>query len=163
MKRSKSGSTPRQYAYAVKKLGGQGRSKKDIALSVNFSPSVAANAANKIETTAGYLNAVIGLATESNNLVLAIMTEYKARGFKNFSNKDLSGALNAISGAWERFDKKRAPDQNRTPEGNPLRKVIMQKVENQVINVTAEPAPASTPEPAPISSPDENGDDPMDF
>lgn len=145
MKRPSVGSTPKQYAYAVKRLNGQGRSKKEIALTVGFSPSVASNAKNKIEKTEGYQNAVIELAAESNNIVLAILAEYKARGFKKFSNKDLNGAINAIGGAWEKFNKVRAPNGSLNDD-NPLKKVFMQRIENQTINVTAKDVPAE-PEP----------------
>lgn len=146
MKRPQKGSTTKQYAYAVRKLNGQGRSKKENALLSGFSPSVSNNVANKIEKTEGYLNAVTVLAAESNNLVLAVMAEFKARGLEDFSNKDLVGAMNAISAAWDRFDKRRAPNKNETPEGNPLRKVFMQRVENQtIINTTNPKDPATAP------------------
>lgn len=134
MKRTRNGSSPRQYAYAMKRLTGAGRSKKDIALSVGFAPSVAKNAKNKIEQTEGYHNAVLALAQESNNLVLSVMAEYKARGLKNFSNKDLNGAMNAIGQAWEKFNKQRAPNGSGQPE-NPIKRAIFQKIENQTINV----------------------------
>lgn len=146
MKRPKNGSTPQQYAYATRLLGGQGTTKKEIALMVGYPPSIANNASTKIEKTEGFQNAVLKLATESNNMVLAIMAEYKARGFTKFSNKDLNAALNATSQAWDRFNKQRAPDQNRTPEGNPLRKVIMQKIENQTINNISTPKEAEVVE-----------------
>lgn len=142
MKRPKHGATIKQYAYATKLLNGEGRSKKDIALSVGFSPSVAMNAANKIETTEGFQNAVIDLAGKSNNVVLAVMAEYEARGLKKFSNKDLNGALNAISQAWDRFNKARAPNKIQTPEGNRLKAVILNRIENQTINNL----PATPPE-----------------
>lgn len=138
MKRPKTGSTPRQYAYAVKKLNGDGRSNKEIALSVGFPPSIANNTKNKIENTEGYQNAVIKLAQESNNMVLAVMAEYKARGLKGFSNKDLNGAMNAISAAWEKFSKTRAPSGSSNTE-NPIRKVILNKIENQTINMPNTP------------------------
>lgn len=145
MKRPQTGSTPKQYAYAVKRLNGKGRSKKDMALSVGFSPSVANNAANKIEKTEGYQNAVIQLAAESNNMVLAVLAEYKARGLKKFSNKDLNGALNAIGAAWEKFNKVRSPNGSGAPE-NPLKKVFMQRIENQT-NITVAPREENPPAP----------------
>lgn len=153
MKRSKVGSTPKQYAYAVKRLNGDGKSKKSIALSVGFSPTVASNAKNKIENTEGYQNAVIQLAAESNNMVLAVMAEYKARGLKKFSNKDLNGALNAIGAAWEKFNKVRAPNGSLQPE-NPIKRAIFQKIENQNITVNnpKEDAPASGPIPTPVEN-----------
>lgn len=131
MKRPQKGSTIKQYAYATRKLGGQGSSKKEIALLSGFSPSVAANAKNKIESTEGYHNAVAVLAHESNNLLLEVFAQFKARGLDEFSNKDLVGALNAIASAWERIDNKRAPDRMKTPEGNPLRRVFERRVETQ--------------------------------
>jgi hypothetical protein len=155
MRRTKSGSTPRQYAYAVKKLNGDGRNNKEIALSVGYPPSTANNTKQKIEKTEGYQNAVIKLANESNNMALAVMTEFKARGLKGFSNKDLVGALNAIGNAWERFNKVRAPSGSKSEE-NPLRKVILQRVENQTIHVD------STPAPEPVEEPEEEEVD-LDF
>lgn len=156
MKRPAKGSTVKQFAYARRKFGGEGKTKKEIALMSGFSKSVAENAKNKIESTEGYQNAMIELAAESNNLVLAILAEYKARGISDFSNKDLNGALNAISHAWEKFDKARRPNQMQTPQGNPLRAMVMQRVENQTINV-AQPSseiPATTsPSPAPVEIP----------
>lgn len=146
MKRSSTGSTPKQYAYAVKRLNGQGRSKKEIALSVGFAPSVANNAHNKIEKTEGYQNAVIQLAADSNNMALAVLSEYKARGLANFSNKDLNGALNAIGAAWEKFNKVRAPNGYKD-DNNPLKKVFMQRVENQTINVQPREVEVSAPMP----------------
>lgn len=134
MKRPKHGATIKQYAYAKKLLNADGRSKKDIALSVGYAPSMAMNVEAKIESTEGFQNAVIALATESNNMAMAVMAEYKARGLKDFSNKDLNGALNAIGSAWDKFNKHRAPNRSQTTEGNKLRAVIMQRVENQTIN-----------------------------
>lgn len=147
MKRPRNGSTVKQVAYARKMFNAQGRNKKEIALSVGYSPALANNA-NRIEKSEGFLNAMQNLAKESNNLVMAAMLEYKARGFKNFSNKDLNGALNAIAAAWERIGKQRAPNGEKDNEKNPLRKVIMQKVENQTINVT----PAQKDEPKEVES-----------
>lgn len=138
MKRTKLGYTPKQYAYARKKLSGEGLNNKDMALSVGYAPSVANIASEKIEKTEGFQNAMIVLAKESNDLVLAAMSEYKARGFKNFSNKDLNSAMNAISQAWERFNKTRAPNGSGQHE-NPLRKVILQRIENQTINIPSTP------------------------
>lgn len=147
MKRPARGSTVKQYAYATRRLNGQGRSKKEIALLSGYTKSMAENAKHKIEETEGYQNAVIVLATESNNLLMAVMAEFKARGLTEFSNKDLIGALNAISGAWDRIEKNRAPNKMKTPEGNPLRAVFTKRVETQTATfepVPEEPATAST-------------------
>lgn len=143
MKRPRRGSTVKQYAYATRRLNGEGRSKKEIALLSGFSKSVAENAKNKIEDTEGYQNAVIQLATDSNNLLLAVMAEFKARGLKGFTNADLTKALNAISGAWDRIEKVRAPNSLKTPEGNRLRGVFTRRVETQTAVVESVP-PEST-------------------
>lgn len=151
MKRPQKGSTIKQYAYATRRLNGDGVSKKEIALKSGYTMSMAENAKAKIEDTEGYKNAVIQLATESNNLLLAVMAEFKARGLKNFSNKDLNSALNAISGAWDRIEKTRAPNKMKTPEGNPLRAVFTKRVETQT--AVFEPAPEES---APASSDEES-------
>lgn len=134
MKRSKNGSTIKQVAYARKIFNGDGVSKKQIAMSVGYSKAIANNANAKIERSEGFLNAMENLAIESNNLLLAILMQYKKRGLDDFSNKDLNGAANAISSAWDRISKQRMPDSNRDPEKNPLKKIYMTKVENQTIN-----------------------------
>jgi len=138
MKRPSTGSTPKQYAYATMRLTGQGGSKKEIARKAGFSHSVAKNAKYKIENTEGYQNAVIVLAHESNNLLLAILAEFKARGVKNFSDKDLIGSLKAMTTAWDKIDNKRAPAKLKTDEGNPLRAVFTKRVETQTVRFEKE-------------------------
>ncbi len=169
MKRTRKGSTIKQFAYATRKLNGAGRSKKQIALDSGFSLSVAENAKNKIENTEGYQNAVIVLAQKSNNLLLGVMAEFEARGLKEFSNKDLNSALNAISSAWDRIEKVRAPNKMKTPEGNPLRALFTRTTETAVIEEVPQPvhaeATATPPEEVKDAEVVENEtpDDPMDF
>lgn len=141
MKRPKKGSTTKQYAYAVRRLNGQGDTKKEMALMSGYSQTMAKNPKTKIESTEGYNNAVIELAAKSNNLLLGVMAEFEARGMKNFSNKDLNAALNAISGAWDRIEKTRAPNKLKTPEGNPLRAVFTERTRT----ATFESAPEEPP------------------
>ncbi len=136
MKRPKHGATLKQFAYAQKLFNGEGKSKKDIALSVGYAPSVANNTENKIEKTEGYQNAMIELAHKSNNLVLAAMSEYQARGFDQFSNKDLNGAMNAIATAWDRINKQRAPNNTKNDETNPLRAIFVKRVEIETQSVS---------------------------
>lgn len=124
-------------------MNGAAETKKEAALLSGFSMSVAENAKHKIEETEGYQNAIIGLATESGNLLQAILAEFKARGIKNFSNTDLIKALNAITGAWEKIEAKRALPLMKTPEGNPLRAVFTKRVETQ--SVALEPALSEVP------------------
>ncbi len=110
--------------------------------------TMAENIKAKVEDTDGYKNALATLGKESNNLLLEIFNQFKVRGLTQFSNAELIKALNAISGAWERIEKKRAPDQMRTPEGNPLRAILQQRVETRT--VTLEAAPPTPPTPTPV-------------
>ncbi len=168
MKRPKKGSTIKQYAYATRRLGGKGNSKKEMALLSGFSQSVAENVKAKVENTEGYQNAVIELAHKSNNLLLAVMAEFEARGLDDFSNADLTKALNAISGAWDRIEKVRAPDKLKTPEGNRLHGLLTRKTVTETAVITSVPpeAPAS---PVPHETKDAEftevavADDPNDF
>lgn len=122
----------KQMAYARKLLGAQGDSKKSIALDVGYSPHVSNSVMSHIENKPGFNNAMAALAIDSNNLALAAMHEFKARGFKDFSNKDLVGALNAIGNAWSKFN---AQPKEKTPteRGNKLRTVILNQIENQTV------------------------------
>lgn len=144
MKRPRQGSTIKQMAYASRMMNGSAESKKEAALLSGFSMSVAENAKHKIETTEGYKNAMIELHTRSNNLLNAIMHEYEVRGLKNFSNKDLVAATNAIANAWDKIDTKRAPNKMKTPEGNPLRAVLTRRVETQTAVFESAPAAEDT-------------------
>ena len=126
------GSSLRQLAYARRIFGGQGITKKEIALDVGYSPNVANSIASHVESTAGFNNAMAILAVESNNLALAAMHEFKARGFEDFSNKDLVGVLNAIGNAWSKFNAVK-PERGDGQSGNKLRTVILQQVKNQTI------------------------------
>lgn len=147
-------------AYARRIFGAKGRTKKDIALDLGYSANTARSVASHIESKPGFKNAMAVLAKESNNLALNVMSEFKARGFQEFSNKDLIGALNAIGSAWERFNKVKKNDDDENPRKNRLRTVILQQIENQnVRTIAAETAPAKE-EPRVI---EEVKDELMDF
>lgn len=167
MKRSRSGSTPKQFAYATRMLNGSAKSKKEAALLSGFSRTVANNVSNKIEKTVGYQNAIQALAFESNNLLLGVLAEFKARGLSDFSNADLTKALNAITGAWDRIETRRAPNALKTPEGNRLRGIFTR--ETAVIeSVPTDEAASATRvhEQAPAALPggaDDTDDNPDDF
>lgn len=134
MKISKTGSTMRQVAYARRVWGGKSENKKQAALDVGYSPSVANSCVLKIESKRGFNNAMAKLASDSGNIALAVMHEFQARGVKDFSNKDLVGALNAIAGAWDRFNKGLIEQERPTDNGkNRLRTLMIQRVENQTI------------------------------
>ena len=123
----------RQMAYARKVFGGQGKCKKQIALDVGYSPNVANSVSSHIENQPGFHNAMAFLARDSNNLALAAMEEFKARGFKDFSNKDLVGALNAIGSAWSRFNAPPPAARGDGQQNNRLRTVILNQIEQQTI------------------------------
>lgn len=162
---SKIGSTPRQTAYARRVFGGQGTSKKQIALDVGYSRFSANSVVSKIENKRGFNNAMAKLAVDSNNLALAAMAEFKARGFEDFSNKDLVGALNAIGNAWSKFNAplRGNPDGQNAQQKNKLRTVIMQRIENQTIN---NPTPDTAPrvqDAIEVESVEEVEEEDMDF
>lgn len=131
MKAPRGGSTIKQTAYAQRVFGAQGTDKKSIALDVGYSPGVANAISTHIENSEGFHNAMMKLAHDSNNLALAAMHEFKSRGFKDFSNKDLVGALNAIGQAWSKFNQIGKPQGDAPP--NRLRTVILQQIENQTV------------------------------
>lgn len=129
----------KQMAYARRILGAQGDTKKNIALDVGYSPNVANSIMSHIENKPGFNNAMAALAIDSNNLALAAMHEFKARGFGEFTNRELTNALNAIGNAWSRFNQ--VPNEKKRDGGgeNKLRTVILQQVENQTINTPNAP------------------------
>lgn len=139
------GSTIKQLAYARKLLGGDGMSKRDIAMSVGYSPTSANSVCDHIENKPGFHNAMIKLAKESNNLALAAMEEFKARGFTDFTNNELISALNAIGGAWAKFNAQYR-EKEVDPSKNRLRTLVLQQIENQTLSnvsfdTVAQPAP----------------------
>jgi len=125
-------------AYARQLFGAQGRNKKQIALDVGYSPTTANSVSSHIENKPGFNNAMAALAIDSNNLALAAMHEFKARGFEDFSNKELTGALNAIGSAWSKFNVVPKEDPGNRNNTNKLRTVILQKIEQQTITTPAE-------------------------
>lgn len=146
-------------AYAKQLLGAQGISKKQIALNCGYSPYVANSISSHIENKPGFNYAMTQLAVDSNNLALAAMHEFKARGFSDFSNKDLIGALNAIGSAWSKFN---TIPKEKPLESNKLRTVILQQVENQTLNTTKESTPISKP-PVAVNVETVGGDEELDF
>lgn len=127
-------STMKQQAYARKIFNGDAVNKKQAALDVGYSANSSHSIVSHIEKTPGFHNAMAKLAYESNNLAIAAMEEFKARGFKDFSNTEMIKALQAISGAWAKFsaplNESSKPDK---PNSNKLRTVILQQIENQTV------------------------------
>ncbi len=133
MKIPKRGSSMKQVAYARRAWGAKQETKKLIALDVGYSPSVSNSVVSKIESRPGFNNAMAKLAAESNHLALSIMHEFKSRGVQDFSNKDLVGALNAIAGAWDRFNKGLIESEKPVDNGkNRLKTIILQNISKQV-------------------------------
>jgi len=126
-------SSMKQMAYAKRMLGGQGDSKKQIALNSGYSPQVANSVKSHIEDKAGFNHAMSALALESNNLALSALHEFKARGFKEFTNKELVGALNAIGSAWSKFNAQ-PKEKDPSASGNKLRTIVLNQIENQTNN-----------------------------
>ncbi len=158
MKISKVGSTPQQVAYARRVWSGQGIDKKQMALDVGYSPSVANSVVSKVESRPGFNNAMAKLAADSGHIALSVMHELKARGFEDFSNKDLVGALNAIAGAWDRFNKGLIESVKPADNGkNRLRTVVLQRIENQT-NISPAPALNMADEAIPAEVVEEPGD-----
>lgn len=152
MKISKNGYTVQQFAYARKTWGGKAINKKQAALDSGFSPAVANSCKSKIENRKGFNNAMAVLAAESNNLALSIMHEFKSRGVQDFSNKDLVGALNAIAGAWDRFNKGLIQAEKPQDNGkNRLRTIVLQSHATPKDAEVVTPAPAKEPAPQPIN------------
>lgn len=146
MKRPTHGSTPKQFAYATRMLNGGADSKKEAALLSGYTISMAENAKAKIESTEGYHNAMEQLALKSNNLMLAALSAFEARGLDGFTNKELVAALNAIGSAWERVEKQRNP-QKELPGGNRLAGIF----KRTTVTETAVIPPASEETAPPVS------------
>ncbi len=123
----------KQVAYARRAWGAKQQSKKQIALDVGYAPSVANSVVSKIESKPGFNNAMAKLAADSNHIALSVMYEIKARGFTDYTNKDLVSALNAIAGAWDRFNKGLIEQSKPEDNGrNRLKTVILQNISKQV-------------------------------
>ena len=151
----------KQKAYARRIWGAKGSNKAQIALDVGYSRFSAASPKSKIEDKKGYQNEVIKLAKESNNLALSAMAEFKARGFTDFTNRDLVGALNAIGSAWKAFNTGNQPKEENQDNGkNKLRTVILQRIENQTVNTNEVPAIAT---PQAVEEVEEEVKDNLDF
>ena len=139
MKISKTVSSIKQNAYARRVWSGQGITKNQIARDVGYSPAVANSVVSKIESRPGFNNAMARLASDSGNIALAAMHELKSRGFQDFSNSELISSLNAISAAWDRFNKGLVESQKPEDNGkNRLRTVILGRLNNSNGDVPAE-------------------------
>ena len=135
---SPSGSTLQQVMYARRVWAGGGKNKKEVAKAVGYSENVSNNVLAKIERSRGYQNAIVELAKESNEIALGIMQEFKRRGFDEFSNKDLTGALNAIANAWSKFNAEPKKDDSKL-QANKLRAIVIHEAEKSSYDVKENP------------------------
>lgn len=132
VKRGKS--TMKQQAYARRVFNADGVNKKQIALDVGYTPHVARSVTTHIESKPGFHMAISRLAAESNNLALSAIEEFKARGFKEFTNAEMISALKVISDSWAKFSMPaREVEKSNTSSTNKLRTVILQQIENQTV------------------------------
>lgn len=137
MRRPRNGATLKQVAYAQRVFGAKGKTKKDIALDVGYSVNTSNSVMSHIEKTEGFNLAMAKLAMDSNNLALAALAEFKARGFENFTNNELIGSLNAIGNAWSRFtafSRGGDDDGSGNKKTSKLRTIVLQQIENQTVN-----------------------------
>ena len=148
---SKSGSTLKQMAYARRVWGANGENRSGIAVDVGYSLHAASSPKDKIESKKGFHNAMTALAKESNEVALSILHEFKSRGVEDFTNKELISALNAIGGAWAKFNPKEDyADKNGKKDNNRLRAVIIHEAERGI----NEP-PVATYDEKPVDDPDD--------
>lgn len=129
----------KQMAYARRVFNGQGVNKKQIALDCGYSPNVANSLSSHIENKPGFINAMSRLASESNNMAMSVLEEFKLRGLKDFTNSEMIGALNAIAQAWSKFNPQ-AREKEQTASTNRLRTIVLQQIENQT-NIAGQTPP----------------------
>lgn len=128
----KVGYTRKQWAYARGLLGATEQSKKDIALSVGYPPSVANSTKSKIENLPGFSNAMAELAHETGNMTLGIYHLMKNK-MHNPIEADKIGfgqlleAVTVMSQAWERFTPKASASDNKL---NPLKAILLEEVKS---------------------------------
>lgn len=146
MKRGRNGYTMRQGAYANNLLGAKGRTKKDIALSVGYSPTVASKTLEKIESTEGFSNAMAKLASENGNLALQIYHTLKHKDLGKESVPVLLDAITTLANAWQVYAPRMKDDESK--KGNSLRTIVLQNFGNA-------PIPAPVHDVAPVSDEDD--------
>lgn len=135
MKRRKDGSTMKQYAYAVKRLSGEGKSRRQLALSVGYAESTANHPAERIESTEGYANAVIELANETGAGILGAIKRLHKEKIPTMQTDELLETVKTLTQAWSTFT---APIKQDPEKALPYKALLLQHVENQTIQ--AKPA-----------------------
>lgn len=141
MKRSKTGYTMKQHAYARNLLSGKKESKTEVALSVGYAPATARNAGFEIEKTEGFSNAMSALAGESGNLYLQIVHTLKHKDLSKESTDTLLNAITTMANAWSIFTPKQKNNDSDSDSVSKLRNVLLQHVEHQTIAVKPDAKP----------------------
>lgn len=120
-------SSQKQWAYAQNKLAGRASTKHELALLSGFSPATAKKVKEKIESKQGYKNAMVELARQSNNILVKVLHEFDKRDLTEFSNKEIIGAVKAITDSWAKIDTQKKESLDKDPEKNPLRALYVQR------------------------------------
>lgn len=131
---SKNRPSTKQEAYARRIYGAKGESKGEIARDVGYGERAIRSPKEKIESTIGFKLAISALAEQSGNVASKILNEFENRDMTDYSNKDLNGALQAISTAYSKFQ---PPAEDNPQSSGRLRSVIVQHVQNQTIKNTS--------------------------
>ena len=122
----------KQQAYARKIVSAAHDTKKETALAVGYSQSVAHSAKQKIENTEGYSNAMRDLAMETGDVVMYAYASIKNRNLDKEDLKTVLRAVEVLANAFEKFSPR--PKDDNSLKNNRLKAVLMQRVENQTIN-----------------------------
>ena len=125
-------STMKQKAYARKIVSGVHKTKKETALAVGYSVSVAESAKNRIEDTPGFNNAMRDLAQETGDVVMHVYHSIKDRDLSKENLQTVLNAVEVLAGAFEKFSPKQKDESSL--KNNRLKAVLLQRVENQTIN-----------------------------
>lgn len=132
MPRGKKRPTLKQEAYAMRRLAPKkATTKKAIALAVGYSPSVAKNVLEKIESTEGYANAMTSLARESGNVVLQILNALKHKDMSKEDTKTLVDAASTMANVWKSINIPLQPKDE--PTKNSLKVVFQNHAKEQTV------------------------------
>ncbi len=78
-------------------------SRRQLAVSVGYSQSVADKVTEKIESTEGYANAMAALASETGNVALKALNVLKNRDLSKETTAQILDAIETLGRAWDRF------------------------------------------------------------